>query len=324
MTTSTAGLHHVTAISGDAQRNADFYTRVLGLRLVKRTVNFDDPKTYHLYYGDEGGTPGSLMTFFPWAGASRGRAGVGSIGTTGLAIPPASLGWWLERLVKHGVAHRGPVSRFDERVISFDDPDGMHLELVAHPSAEGRPLWGGGPVPAQHAIHGVHNVTLWVADKAPTGGVLTDVLGFRELSSAGSTTRFVVGDGGAARIVDVRAVGGFLGAATGPGSVHHVAFRAADQAAQLAVSDVVRGAGLRVTPVQDRQYFESIYFHEPGGVLFEVATDGPGFAIDEPLAQLGEALKLPPQYESHRAEIERALPPLVVGEPLHPYEAEAT
>lgn len=306
---ATTGIHHVTAIASDPQRNLDFYVGVLGLRLVKRTVNFDDPGTYHFYFGDERGTPGSILTFFPWPGARRGAVGAGQVGVTSLAIAPESIGWWLHRLVASGVAHERPVTRGDERVLALRDPDGMPIELVAHEASLTRPSWGGGTVPPEHAIHGVHAVSLWVADAAPTADVL-ETLGFRPAGEGDGTARFVAGDGGPGAIVDVRSVGGFPRGVGGAGTVHHVAFRAADDEAELAIRAAVVDRGLQPTPQIDRSYFHSVYFREPGGVLFEIATDVPGFVTDEPLEGLGEGLMLPPQFASQRAAIERALPPI--------------
>jgi len=304
--TSVLGIHHVTAIASDPQRNLDFYVGVLGLRLVKRTVNFDDPETYHLYFGDDIGNPGSIMTFFPWPGAQRGRHGTGQVAVTSFAVLPRALGFWVERLVRHGVTYEGPT----KQVLSFRDHDGSLLEIVAHPGAEARPAWGDAPgIAREDAIHGFHSVTLWVEQGDDTKRVLVDVLGFREVSEDGTTRRFAAGDGGPGTIVDVRSVGGFVRGAGGAGTVHHVAWRVADDATQLQVREQVTNAGLHPTPVIDRQYFHSVYFREPGGVLFELATDPPGFAIDEPVARLGERLMLPPQYEGHRAEIEAILPP---------------
>ena len=305
--TSVLGIHHVTAIASDPQRNLDFYVGVLGLRLVKRTVNFDDPETYHLYFGDDIGNPGSIMTFFPWPGAQRGRQGTGQVAVTSFAVLPRALGFWVERLVRHGVTYEGPT----KQVLSFRDHDGSLLEIVAHPGAEARPAWGDAPgIAREDAIHGFHSVTLWVEQGDDTKRVLVDVLGFREVSEDGTTRRFAAGDGGPGTIVDVRSVGGFVRGAGGAGTVHHVAWRVADDATQLQVREQVTNAGLHPTPVIDRQYFHSVYFREPGGVLFELATDPPGFAIDEPVARLGERLMLPPQYEGHRAEIEAILPPI--------------
>jgi glyoxalase family protein len=329
---SILGIHHVSAIAGDPQRNLDFYGGLLGLRLVKRTVNFDDPQTYHLYYGDEVGTPGTLMTFFPWPGARRGRQGTGQVAVTAFSILPAALGFWVERLLRHGVTYEGPMRRGPagadgEQAIAFRDHDGLMIELVAHPSAEAASGWGGAPgIPAEHAIRGFHAVTLWVERNDPTERVLVDTLGFRPLREEGGVRRYAVGDGGASRLVDVREVGGFLRGAGGAGTVHHVAFGVTDDAAELAVRERVSAAGLGPTAVLDRNYFRSVYFREPGGVLFELATNGPGFAIDEPVERLGQRLMLPPQYEPHRAEIEASLPRihLPLSAPAASAFAEAT
>lgn len=307
------GIHHVTAIASDPQRNLDFYAGLLGLRLVKRTVNFDDPETYHLYYGDETGTPGSIMTFFPWPGARRGRQGTGQVAVTSFAVPPGALGFWIERLVRYGVKYDGPTKRGAgadaEQVIAFKDHDGLLVEIVASAAAESRPAWGDAPgIPREHAIHGFHGVTLWVDTGDATEKVLVDTLGFRAVRDDASTRRFAVGDGGPGTIVDLRAIGGFVEGASGAGTIHHVAFAVADDDAELAVRERVTRASLRPTPVIDRQYFHSVYFREPAGVLFELATHPPGFTVDEPVERLGERLMLPPQYEPHRAQIEAVLP----------------
>jgi len=304
----TMGLHHVTAISADARRNVAFYTGVLGLRLVKRSVNQDDPTTYHLYYGDETGSPGTILTFFPWQGSRRGQVGTGQVAATGFAIPRASLGWWIERLVSRGVAYQGPEKRFDEQVLRFPDPDGLMIELVASDDRRGTG-WGGGGVPAEHAIRGFFGVTIWAHDAALTAPVLTGALGFRELAKDGTLTRYVAdGDSRPGVVVDVRHAAGFPRGRSGAGTVHHVAFRVSDDAAQAAVREQVIAAGMHPTAVVERFYFRSVYFHEPGGVLFELATNAPGFAVDEPLETLGTVLKLPPWLEQHRAHIEAALP----------------
>ena len=301
------GIHHVTAIASDPQRNLDFYVGLLGLRLVKRTVNFDDPETYHLYFGDEVGTPGSIMTFFPWPGAKPGRQGTGQVAVTSFAVLPRALGFWVERLVRHGIRHEGPT----KQVISFRDHDGLMLELVGDAGAEARGAWGEAPgIPREHAIHGFHGVTIWAERGDDTERVLVDTLGFRAVHEDGSTRRFAVGDGGPGTLVDVRSVGGFVRGAGGAGTVHHVAWRVPDDAAQLQMRERVTKAGLDPTPVIDRNYFHSVYFREPGGVLFELATDPPGFTIDEPVTRLGERLMLPRQYEAQRTQIEALLPPL--------------
>jgi len=308
--TSVLGIHHVTAIASDPQRNLDFYVGLLGLRFVKRTVNFDDPHTYHFYFGDEVGTPGSIMTFFPWPRAFRGRQGTGQVAVTSFAILPSALSFWVERLLAHGVRYEGPKKREgSEQVLAFTDPDGLMLELVAHPSAEARPAWASAPgISMDNAIHGFHGVTLWEEQGDATERVLTETLGFKPVTEGRGTRRFAAGDGGAGTLVDVRTIGGFMSGQTGAGTVHHVAFRVADDTAELSIRSRVMQAGYQPTPVIDRDYFHSVYFREPGHVLFELATDGPGFTVDEPRERLGEQLRLPKQYEPHRAEIESVLP----------------
>ncbi|HET7584926.1 MAG TPA: VOC family protein [Gemmatimonadaceae bacterium] len=313
MSSSVLGLHHVTAIASDPQRNLDFYAGLLGLRLVKRTVNFDDPQTYHFYFADDVGTPGSIMTFFPWPGAQRGRQGSGQVAVTSFAAAPSAIGFWVQRLLRYNVAYEGPTRRGTganaEQVIAFKDHDGLMLEIVGHPSAESRRAWGDAPgVPREHAIHGFRRVTIWADRTDETERVLVDTLGFRALSEDGTTRRYVAGDGDAGGMVDVREIGGFGRGASGAGTVHHVAFAVEDDAAQLEMRARVERSRLHPTPVIDRQYFHSVYFREPGGVLFELATVPPGFTVDEPAEELGQSLKLPPQYEPHRAEIEAVLP----------------
>ncbi|EFH84553.1 ring-cleaving dioxygenase [Ktedonobacter racemifer] len=305
------GFHHLTAIVGDPQANVDFYTQVLGQRLVKQTVNFDDPGTYHLYYGDEMGTPGTILTFFPWPGAPRGRRGTGQIVDISLAIPADALDYWSDRLSHHGVTITGPVARFKEQVISFNDPHGLSLELVASREADLRRGWEHGPVPQAYAIRGFSSITLAETHHEPTAAMLTEVLGFRPLQQEGNRFRYEVGPG--AR-VDVLELSNQPRGRIAVGTVHHVAWRTEDDAHQLAWREHLLDQDSDVTPVLDRQYFHSIYFHEPGGVLFEIATDPPGFAIDEPVEQLGTHLKLPPWLEESRSRIEKVLPPLHVLE----------
>jgi glyoxalase family protein len=307
------GIHHVTAISGPAQRNLDFYTRTLGLRFVKRTVNFDDPGTYHLYYGDEAAQPGSILTFFPWEHAAPGRLGVGETQETLFRVPESAIGFWAHRLIEAGAPHESPKKRFGETVLSFKDPDGMRLALVGIPGIESEPAWEAGGFSADTAIRGFHGVTLLLRDGAATGAILTDVLGYAEASREGSLTRYRVEGARHGGVVDIQAAGEFLPARQGMGSVHHIAFRAANDAEQAAmVEKLAANHGLHATEQRDRNYFRSVYFREPGGILFEIATDEPGFAVDEPLAQLGSSLKLPPFLEAHRAQIENALPELKV------------
>ncbi|HQS10852.1 MAG TPA: ring-cleaving dioxygenase [Xanthobacteraceae bacterium] len=305
------GIHHVTAISGPAQRNKTFYTDTLGLRLVKKTVNFDDPGTYHFYYGDEVGQPGSILTFFPWEHAAPGRLGVGETQETVFRVPESAIGYWAHRFVEKGVTHDAPARRFGESVLSFRDPDGTRLALVGVPGAEKEPAWSAGEIPAEVAIRGFHSVSLLVADAAPTGAILTDVLGFAETAREGSLVRFKT-DAAIGGIVDLRVAGDFLRGRAGAGSVHHVAFRATDDAAEAEmVKRLAENHGIHTTEQKDRNYFRSVYFREPGHVLFEIATDIPGFAVDEPAAQLGKALKLPSFLEPRRAVIEQVLPALV-------------
>jgi glyoxalase family protein len=306
----TTGIHHITAIAGDPQRNLDFYAGTLGLRLVKRTVNFDDPGTYHFYYGDRTGQPGTLLTFFPWAGAFPGRAGAGQATTVSYAVPTGSLAWWEDRLGALGVV-AARKERFGTAVLGFNDPDGMALELVEQPAVGQINLNPDSPIGAAQAIRRFQGTTLTLRGIDSTAQVLTEVLGLRLLSEDGATQRFAPADASLG-VVDLLRAPESRGGSMGAGSVHHVAFRAEDAAHQLRLRGNVLGHPLSVTPVVDRQYFQSIYFREPAGVLFEVATDGPGFLIDEPEETLGQALKLPPQYEPNRSEIESILAPITV------------
>ena len=311
MSADTSGIHHVTAIGGEPQRNVDFYMGMLGLRLVKKTVNFDDPGTYHLYYGDGAGNPGSIMTFFPWAGAPRGRIGSGQLTVTSFSIPATSLGYWTERLVEGGVCFEKPEDRLGETVLRFPDPDGLRLELVTA-ADDGREGSSDGPAPAEHAVRGFHHVVLTVADPSRTAKLMTDTLGFRQIGEAEGRTRYEAGEGGPGNTVDLSDGTGFPRGTMGVGTVHHVAFRVPDDETQLALREEVAALGYNVTPVLDRNYFRSIYFREPGGVLFEIATDPPGFTADEDVEHLGENLKLPPWLEPQREQLEEALPPLRV------------
>ncbi len=310
MSQITQGIHHVTAIAGDAQRNLDFYAGLLGLRLVKRTVNFDDPGTYHLYYGDEEGRPGTIMTFFPWKGAPRGSVGAGQTSATAFSVPEGSLGFWEERLSTAGLPVESPSSRFDEQVLAFADPDGLRLELVAHAGVADLPPWQDGPVPSVHAIRSFHGVTLVERSLEATAEILTNSLGFEAGHSSESRYRFNAPDGGPGSRVDivVRPEQAFGRIAVG--SVHHVAFRIAGDEEQILWRSEALSRGLQVTPVQDRNYFHSVYFREPGGVLFEVATDPPGFTVDESVAELGASLRLPDWLEPEREVLEAKLPPL--------------
>lgn len=304
-----SGIHHITAIAGPARRNIDFYTGTLGLRLVKRTVNFDDPGTYHFYYGDEAGSPGTILTFFPWEHAAPGRLGIGETQETVFRVPEGSIGYWTHRLVEKGVPHEAPVKRFGETVVAFKDPDGMRLALAAVPGIENEPAWSGGGIPAEHAIRGFHSASLLVAEAAPTGAILTDVFGFEEVAREGTLVRYRAGDTALGGIVDLREAGNFLRGRPGAGTIHHIAFRAADDAAEAAmVEKLARDHGIRTTEQKNRNYFRSVYFREPGGVLFEIATDAPGFTVDEPVDALGRSLKLPRFLEPRRSQIEAVLP----------------
>lgn len=307
------GIHHITAIASDPQRNLDFYTGVLGLRLVKLTVNFDDPGTYHFYFADQEGRPGTILTFFPWPGARRGRPGNGQVSAVAFSVPPGALDYWQDRLRAHDVSISGVRQRFDETVLPLRDPDGLQVELVAGDEAPSLPAWESGPVPAEHAIRGFHHATLWEKDSEPTSGLLTETLGFRPVQDDGVRFRFASPES-PGRLVDVVGRPDAQAGVMGAGAVHHIAWRTPDDVRQLAWRRSLIELGYRVTAVKDRQYFHSIYFREPGGVLFEIATDPPGFTLDETLAELGTHLKLPPWLEESRPRIEEALPDLNLPE----------
>ena len=306
---TSPGLHHVTAIAGDPRRNVAFHTGLLGLRLVKKTVNFDDPGTWHLYYGDGGGNPGTILTFFPWPNAAPGRLGPGETHETSFLVPPGSLGYWRARLEESRVP-LSDATRFGTPVLTFADPDGMAFALLESPDVAALPAWTDGDIPAEHAIRGFHGVTLLLEKAEKTSAILTDVFGFKETAREGSIIRLST-DSVEGGIVDIYEAGGFLPGRQGRGSVHHIAFRARTDAEQAEMADALsRELRIGATPQKDRNYFRSVYFREPGGVLFEIATDIPGFAVDEPVESLGEHLKLPAFLEKHRGEIERVLPVL--------------
>jgi glyoxalase family protein len=308
MKTNISGLHHITAISSDVQRNMQFYTQVLGLRFVKKSVNQDDTGTYHLYYGDYTGSPGTILTFFPWAGLRRGRPGSGQSYATGYSVPAGSLPYWQQRFTQLKVESFPIEKRFNDDVLAFLDPDGLRLELVATKETDTRPPAPSTEVPAEHAIRGFHGTTLGLIDASPTASVLTGTMGYRLASQAGHRARYTIGQGGPGTYVDLLTDPALPRGLNGAGTIHHVAFRVPDDAAQVAARAVIVKDGLPVSPVIDRAYFKSIYYREPGGVLFEIATDQPGFAIDEPVETLGMKLSLPPHLEPHRAEIEARLP----------------
>jgi glyoxalase family protein len=307
---SIPGLHHITAITADAQKNVDFYCGVLGLRLVKLTVNFDDPSSYHLYYGDELGRPGTILTFFAWPGAYRGRIGPPQVTTTAFAVPASAFEFWSMRLEELNIEVQTRTRQFDENVLKFSDPDGMGLEIVASNEAKGQP-WTSGPIPSEHAIRGFHSVTISEEGYENTAKLLTETMGFKPAGSERNRFRYRAGTGdGLASIVDLICIPDAPHGTLGAGIVHHVAFRAKDDAQQKAWHKEIADKGFNISPVMDRTYFHSIYYREPGGVLFEIATDNPGFTADQPAEQLGKKLMLPPWLESRRVEIERAVPPL--------------
>jgi glyoxalase family protein len=300
------GIHHVTAIAGDPQQNIDFYTGVLGLRLIKLTINFDDPGTYHLYYGNENGSPGTILTFFPWPGAARGRLGTGQATLVSFAIPVAGLKFWMDRLSARKFAFDGPFPRFEEQVLTFADPDHLQIELIA--SAGGAEPWRGGSVPAEHAIRGFHSITLSEEGHESTAALLTGVMGFRAAGESGNRFRYAVSEGGAGATIDLLCQPESPRGLISVGSVHHIAWRTPNDAEQREWRHEIAARGHNVTPVLDRNYFHSIYFRERGGVLFEIATDQPGFTVDEPVNELGKHLKLPAWLEPQRAQIEQILP----------------
>jgi glyoxalase family protein len=306
MTHAIPGIHHVTAISGPPQANVDFFTGVLDQRLVKKTVNFDDPGTYHLYYGNRAGAPGTIMTFFPFVDAAPGRAGPGMAAGYAYAVPAGGFDGWMARLAERGIDFDGPVERFGARVITLRDPDGAAIDLVETTR------------PGVESLDGFHSVTLWERDIAPTQRLMCDIFGYAEVGheTQDGVERLRLQAPGDARgtVVDLMRSDAASTGRQGRGSIHHVAFRAETDAVQQAWRDTLASAGHDVTPVIDRQYFNAIYFREPGGVLFEIATDPPGFAVDEAPAELGQALKLPAKHEPMRARIEQVLPPLTLAQ----------
>lgn len=306
------GLHHVTAIAGEPQQNIDFYTGLLGLRLVKLTVNFDDPTTYHLYYGDGQGHPGTILTFFPWPGAYQGRIGTGQLTVTSFAVPEKSLPFWRERLRKRGVEFESSQSDFGEEILFLRDPDGLQIELVSTANADPDLVWERGAIPTEHAIRGFHRVTLSENGYERTALLLTETLGFKQIAKEGNRFRYSIAGGEPSTMVDVICAPEGRPGRVAVGTVHHVAWRTPSDADQVQWRENLIREEFDVTPVIDRQYFHSIYFREPGGVLFEIATDPPGFATDEPVDRLGSSLQLPPWLEQARSELERLLPPITL------------
>ena len=306
------GIHHITAIASDPQANVDFYTQVLGLRFAKRTVNFDDPSTYHLYYGDRTGRPGTAITFFAWTGARRGTRGTGQVEATSFAIPKNSIDYWKARLDEQHVFNETLPTRFGDTTLRASDPDGLLLELIESATLDDVNLKYESDVPAKFAIHGFHSPTLELRHTKKTEAIV-QLLGFEKIAEERSRKRFSVNPESTSGCIDLieRPEGQF--GINSAGTVHHIAFRCADDLEQVHWRELLGEHGLHPTPVIDRFYFHSIYFREPGGILFEIATEGPGFTADEPATRLGESLKLPPQYEQYRAEIERTLPPILMG-----------
>ncbi|MBT2570694.1 ring-cleaving dioxygenase [Planococcus sp. ISL-110] len=308
MTKESMGIHHITSIVGDPQENVDFYAGVLGLRLVKKTVNFDDPGTYHLYFGDETAKPGTIITFFPWGDAYKGKIGDGQVGVTTYAVPAGALAFWENRLAKFKIPF-SKAKRFEEQYLTFDDPHGLHVELVERQQGEAN-SWEIGEVTQEVAIKGFGGATLYTANAEKTAELLEMVMGLEKVGEEDDLLRFrAASDLG--NIIDVKLSPVGTGQ-MGVGTVHHIAWRAQDDADQLDWKEQVETYGLGVTPVQDRNYFNAIYFREYGDILFEIATDPPGFAIDESPEALGEALMLPAQYERHRKNLQRDLPPIQV------------
>lgn len=306
------GIHHITAIASDPQANVDFYTQLLGLRFAKRTVNFDDPSTYHLYYGDRTGRPGTAITFFAWPGARRGTRGTGQVVAASFAVQKNALEFWKARFEDHHVFSEPILARFESSALRFTDPDGLMLELIESEKMDDVDLGYESEVEKKFAIHGFHAPTLEVQNAKPTEDILKE-LGFELIAEEESRKRFSVNSKSSSAGVDLVERADEQFGINSAGTVHHIAFRCADEKEQLKWRKQLVDLGLHVTPVIDRFYFRSIYFREPGGILFEIATDGPGFTADEKVKNLGQKLKLPPQYEKHRAEIERALPPILLG-----------
>lgn len=308
MTKAIKGIHHITAIAGDAKRNFDFYTKVLGLRFVKRTVNFDDPHSYHFYFGDEQGTPGTILTFFPWGSAVRqGRRGAGMATEIGYSVPEGSIDSWLKRFEEKNVIYNKPAEKFGEKYLTFLDPDGLKLELVETKAKDNRKPYETAEVKADIATRGFYNTTLSLNDVKPTAAILTDVFGYRLVDKDVNRYRYATDSIDTANIIDLVELPNEQRGIGAGGTVHHIAFRVSNDEAQMAMREKILERGLNITPQIDRNYFHSLYFREPGGVLFEIATDNPGFTVDESLEELGTNLKLPAQYEPYRKEIESKL-----------------
>ena len=304
------GLHHITAIADNAKRNHEFYTKVLGLRMVKKTVNFDDPGTYHFYFGDEAGTPGTILTFFPWEGIGQGRTGTGMATSIGYSVPKDSLEFWADRFKQFNVKQDSIREKLGEQYLSFKDPDGLNIDLIVSNDEDKRKPWETDDVKANVATKGFHNITLTLKKIEATAEILTDILGYKLLEQDGNRYRFITDAIDTANIVDLLELPDGKPGHNAAGTNHHVAFRVKDDTILMEYREKVLSKGLSITPKIDRDYFFSLYFREPGGVLFELATDNPGFTKDEPLNELGTHLKLPGQYEPAREKIETVLPEL--------------
>lgn len=308
------GIHHITAIAGSPQKNIDFYVKVLGLKFIKKTVNFDDPYTYHLYYGDETGNPGTILTFFPWTEQGfYGKKGTGQIAAISFSVPSFSLDYWMNRLKKYNIEFAGPSKRFEEEVLIFEDYDGFEIEIVAN-EEEKRGGYKSVDVPPEHSIRGFWGATIWHKNIKATEELLTDLLDFKKLKEMENRVRFFSGDEGPGSYLDLLQIPEQAKGIMGVGAIHHIAFRTNDEADQLKMRERLISKNYNVTPVIDRNYFKSIYFHEPGNVLFEIATDPPGFFVDEKTDSLSLSLKLPPWLESSRSQIEAVLPPIKLPE----------
>lgn len=306
MASNILGFHHITAIAGDLHNNYQFYTGVLGLRMVKQTVNYDDPYTSHLYYGDATGSPGTIITFFSWPGAPKGSTGIGQASTISFSVPEGSLEYWLERFENRSVDYTPPLRRFDEELIVFSDPDGLELELVANGGSSFEP-WGDGPVPSEFAVRGIHSVALVESDIESTAAFLQESVGFGFAGKSGERSRFLAVNGKHSSVIDLLESSSQPRGELGAGTIHHVALRVRDDEQQATVRRQLLSQGLRVTQPADRNYFKSIYFRGPGSALFEIATDGPGFTVDEPVEKLGTDLCLPPWLEHMRGDLETRL-----------------
>jgi len=308
MNNKVLGLHHITAIANLAQRNYDFYSKTLGLRMVKKTVNFDDPGTYHFYYADEKGNAGTILTFFPWEGIGKGRNGAGMATEIAYSVPQGSIDFWIDRFGAKNVLTAEAVERFGEIYYPFLDPDGLNLSIVVPKNGDNRSGWATDEVGVDFATKGFHNSTLTLRELDPTAKVLTELLDYNQIAQEGSRYRFKNENIDSANIIDILIDENAPRGINTAGTNHHIAFRVKDDHDQMELREKIMSAGLQITPQIDRDYFHSLYFREPGGVLFEIATENPGFDIDESLSDLGSSLKLPKQYESQRSAIERLLP----------------